>query len=136
MLALALPIKTRLQSLPQLTGWDVRSNMDETDRGVLPAADFRCVGAVPGVKKGGASMVSPVWRITLALRRGPSAPVQLDTAMTAVICALLGWQPGECGGRGWEPLVLERVSEPDLVDEGLAAYELDFSTSALYMGQQ
>ena len=43
--------------------------------------------------------------------------------------------PGQQQGRGWEPLALTRISEPMLATEGLVGYELAFSTTALYRGQ-
>ena len=135
MLALATPIKLRLAPLPQLTGWDVRTNTEDADRSVVPAADVRCVGADASAKQGGV-MVGPVWQVELVVRRGDTAADQLDQALAAVICSLQGWQPGECGGRGWEPLSLVRITEPVYADVGLVGYELSFSTSGLYTGQQ
>ena len=45
MLALTAPLMLRLQHLPQLAGWDVRTNTEPADRQLLPAADVRCTGA-------------------------------------------------------------------------------------------
>lgn len=136
MLALEAPIKARLQALPQLTGWAVRTGTDAADRAVVPAVHVRCAGAGVADRKAGAVLVAPEWQITLAVRRGPAAAEQLDSALSAVIESLHGWQPGQHGGRGWEPLTLARVTEPMLADEGVAGYQLDFSTGARYMGQQ
>ena len=136
MLALEAPLKSRLQALPQLTGWAVRTGTEHADRRVVPAVDVRCAGAAVVDRKSGAVMVSPEWQVTLVLRRGHEAATQLDAAMTAVIESLHSWQPGQCGGRGWEPLVLSRITEPLLSDDGLTGYELAFSTAGLYTGQQ
>lgn len=136
MLALEAPIKARLQALPQLTGWAVRVGTEHADRRLAPAVDVRCPGAAIGDRKAGAVMVVPEWQITLVLRRGDDAAAQLDAAMAAVVGSLLGWQPGQHGGRGWEPMALVRITEPLLAEEGLTGYELTFSTSAMYMGQQ
>lgn len=136
MLAIEPTIKARLQALPQLTGWAVRMGTEHADRRVVPAVDVRCAGASVADRKAGAVMVAPEWQITLVLRRGADAAAQLDAALAAVITSLHNWQPGQHGGRGWEPLALSRVTEPLLSDEGLTGYELTFTTGARYMGQQ
>ena len=136
MLALINPIKTRLETLPQLAGWHVRTNVEAADRRQLPAVDLRCVGAAASATKSGAVMVSPQWLVTLVIERGDTAAGQLDPAMSAVICALHGWQPGDFGGRGWEAMALVRITEPEFASEGVVGYELTFSTSGLYTGQQ
>ena len=136
MLALTTPLKDRLQALPQLTGWAVRTGTDAADRRVLPVADVRCTGARVADRKTGAVLVSPEWTVTLVLRRADDAADQLDAAMTAVIEAVHGWAPGKHSGRGWERLALLDISEPVFGDEGLAGYELTFGTAATYMGQQ
>lgn len=136
MLSLTAPLKTRLQALPQLTGWAVRTGTDNADRRVLPVADVRCTGARVGDRKTGALMLSPEWTVTLVLRRADDAGDLLDAAMTAVIESLHSWAPGQQGGRGWERLALMDISEPTFGDEGLAGYQLTFVTAASYMGQQ
>lgn len=136
MLALEPLLKTRLQSLPALTGWAVRTGTESADRRLVPAADVRCTGAQVPDSKTGAVMVSPEWTVTLVVRRSDDAAAQLDAAFAGVIASLHNWAPGQHGGRGWEPLRLGRVSEPNFADEGLAGYELLFSTAGSYMGQQ
>lgn len=136
MLALTNPIKTRLEALPQLAGWDVRTNVKAADRSKLPAVDLRCVGAAASATKTGAVMVAPQWLVTLMVERGDAAVERLDPAMTAAICSLHGWQPGQYGGRGWEAMALVRITEPEFASEGVVGYELTFSTSGLYTGQQ
>lgn len=135
MLALAIPLQQRLAALPQLTGWVVRTNTEAADRKPLPAVDVRCVGAAVADSKTGAAMVAPEWAVTLMVRRGDDASSLLDAALSAVICSLHGWAPGQHGGRGWEPLALARVQEPAFADEGVVGYELSFSTAARYLGQ-
>lgn len=136
MLALTTPLKTRLQALPQLTGWAVRTGTEDADRRVVPAADVRCVGAAITDRKQGAVMVAPDWQVTLVVRRGASAAELIDEAVDAVISSLHGWRPPQCGGRGWEALSLSRITELLLTDEGYAGYELTFTTAGLYTGQQ
>jgi len=136
MLALAAPLKARLQALPQLTGWQVRLGTDSADRRSTPAVDLRCTGAGVADSKTGAAMVSPEWTATLMVRRGADAADILDAAFAAVFESLHNWQPGQQGGRGWEPLRLARVQEPAFADEGVVGYEMSFSTAARYMGQQ
>lgn len=135
MLAIIAPLKARLDKLPQLTGWDVRTNTEEVDRSKLPAVDIRCVGATAAAKAGAVTL-SPQWRITLMVERGGAAAEKLDAAMGAVICSLHGWQPGQHGGRGWNRLELLSATEPDFASEGVVGYELTFSTAGLYEGQQ
>lgn len=136
MLALIAPIKNRLQALAPLAAWQVRTNTEDADRAALPMADVRCIGAGVSSQKAGAVVVEPQWTVVLVLRRGGTASAELDAALQAVIGALHGWQPGQHGGLGWEPLALQRISEPILADEGLVGYELTFSTQALYRGQE
>lgn len=136
MLALTAPLKARLQALPQLTGWAVRTGTEDADRTVVPAADVRCAGAnVPDVKQG-AVMVQAAWQVTLVVRRGDQAAEQLDAALSAVICAVHGWKPGVCGGRGWERFNLASVTEAQYASEGMGGYELTFTTAASYTSAQ
>lgn len=135
MLALIAPLKSRLDKLPQLTGWDKRTHTEDADRSVLPAVDIRCVGATAAAKAGAVTL-SPQWRITLVVERGSAAAEKLDAAMGAVICSLHGWQPGQHGGRGWNQLALLSATEPDFASEGVVGYELTFSTAGLYTGEQ
>lgn len=135
MLSLTTPIKTRLQALPALTGWAVRTNAEDADRATVPAADLRCLGASVADRRGSGVLVSPEWTVTLVVRRSATAAQEIDAALAAVIEALHGWMPGQQQGRGWEPLALTRISEPMLATEGLVGYELAFSTAALYRGQ-
>lgn len=136
MLALITPIKTRLQALAPLAAWQVCTNTEDADRTNLPLVDLRCLGAGVSSQRIGAVMVDPQWTVTLISRRGDTTAAELDTVLDAVIGALHGWQPGQHGGRGWERLALQRISEPMLVEEGLVGYELTFSTQALYRGQE
>ena len=135
MLSLTTPIKARLQALPALTGWAVRTNAEDADRATVPAADLRCLGASVADRRGSGVLVSPEWTVTLVVRRSATAAQEIDAALAAVIEALHGWMPGQQQGRGWEPLALARISEPMLATEGLVGYELAFSTTALYRGQ-
>lgn len=136
MLALATPLKTRLQTLAQLTGWDVRVGTELADRRQVPAADVRCSVAGVADSRTGAAMVAPEWTVTLVVRRSDTAADELDAAFAAVCASLHAWQPGQVAGRGWEPLALQRVTEPLFADEGLAGCELTFRTAARYMGHQ
>lgn len=136
MLALEPLLKARLQTLSALTGWQVRTGTELCDRRTVPAADVRCTGAAVADSKAGRATVLPDWTVVLVVRRSDVAAEQIDAAFAAVVESLHNWMPGQQGGRGWEPLRLGRVSEPLFNDEGLAGYELTFSTSAVYRGQQ
>lgn len=135
MLALSNPLKLRLQALPQLAGWSVRTGAEAADRTLLPAVDVRCGGAQVADSKTSAAMVQPEWVVTLMVRRGDAAADQIDAAFAAVMAALHNWQPGQQGGRRWEPLRLARVAEPQFADEGLVGCEMSFFTGAKYDGQ-
>lgn len=134
MLALAAPLKARLQALPALTGWQVRLGTDSADRRSLPAVDVRCTGASVLDSRTGAAMVAPEWTATLMARRDGDAAALLDAAFAAVFGSLHNWAPGQHGGRGWEALRAVRVQEPAYADEGVTGYEITFTTAARYMG--
>lgn len=136
MLAISTPVKARLQALPALTGWAVRLGHEEADRRLLPAVDVRCSGAAVTTRSSStATQLSPEWQITLVVKRGDEAAEQIDAALQAVIGSLHNWQPGQQGGRGWERLVLTRITEPVFDQSGVAGYELGFTTAATYHGQ-
>ena len=136
MLALTTPLKQRLQQLPALAGWDVRTGTEVSDRRPMPAVDVRCIGADVADSKTGAAMVAPQWSVTLVVRRSDSAADQLDAAFAAAFASLHNWMPGQHGGRGWEPLRLTRATEPLFSDDGIVGCELTFATAARYIGQQ
>ena len=134
MLSLTAPIKTRLQALPALTGWAVRTGTEQADRRIVPVADVRLTGArVPESDVG--VLVSPEWTVTLVVRSSEIAADQLSAAFAAVIESLQNWAPGEVAGRRWDRLRLVRATPPDFVDEGMAGVEIAFSTSASFDGQ-
>ena len=137
MFALNAPIKARLQSLPALAGWTVRTSTDLEDRDTPHrAVDVRVPGGgVAGVRSG-AVMVQPGWSLVLAVRRSATAADELEAAFAAVIEAMHGWAPGQHAGRGWEPLQLAAVADAVFAEDGLAGVELTFSTQALYRGQE
>lgn len=137
MFALNAPIKARLQALPALAGWTVRTSTDLEDRDTPHrAVDVRVPGGgVAGVRSG-AVMVQPGWSLVLAVRRSATAANELEAAFAAVIEAMHGWAPGPHAGRGWEPLQLAAVADAVFADAGLAGVELTFSTQALYRGQE
>jgi hypothetical protein len=134
MLAVAPLIKTRLQALPALTGWAVRLWHEGGDRRPVPAVDVRCSGAAV-MPKTTAAQIQPEWQVTLVVNRAADAATLLDAALDAVVGSLHNWHPGEAGGKRWEPLVLMRITEPIFQEQGLAGYELGFTTLSLYRGQ-
>ena len=134
MLALTAPLMLRLQHLPQLAGWDVRTKIEHAPRDKYPAADVRCTGANVPPNQADIVTLSPEWTVTLAVRHSDAAAAQLEAAFAAVVAALQGWQPGQHSGRGWTALRLVAAKEPLFTDTGLAGIELFFSTSAKYHG--
>ena len=136
MFALNAPIKARLQSLPALAGWTVRTSTELVDRATLPAVDVRVPGGGVAGARSGAVMVQPGWSLVLAVRRSATAANELEAAFAAVIEAMHGWAPGQHAGRGWEPLQLAAVADAVFAEDGLAGVELTFSAQALYRGQE
>lgn len=136
MLAISSAIKSRLQALSALTGFAVRLAHEGGDRRLVPAVDVRCSGAGVNVRGSStATQLTPEWQITLVVNRGEDAAEQLDAALEAVIGSLHNWQPGQHGGRGWERLVLSRITEPVFEPSGVFGYEMAFTTAATYHGQ-
>ena len=134
MFALIAPIKTRLLALASLAGWDVRSEDVDADRTGLPAADVRCVGAEAQDSETVGVTLDPVYAVTLAVKRGPTAGAELEAALAAVIGSLHNWTPGSQGGTHWRRLSLQLVRPPEFSETGVVAYELTFATSAVYHG--
>lgn len=134
MFALIAPIKTRLQDLAPLDGWQVRSEDVDADRTGLPAADVRCVGAQAQDSETVAVTLDPVYAVTLAVKRGPAAGAELEGALTAVVGSLHNWHPGSHGGAHWRRMSLQLVRPPEFSETGVVAYELTFATSAVYHG--
>lgn len=133
MLALEPILKARLQALPALTGWAVRTGTDLVDRRLLPAAQVACEGAgVAGAQASGVK-VEPSWSVTLVVRRSDEAADQLDAAFSAVVVGLHGFVPGQVAGRYWSALALRRVEAPIFDDSSVAGIVLTFSTGAAYL---
>lgn len=135
MLALESHLKNRLKALTALTGWAVRGGTELTDRRPVPVADVRCTGAHTTDSEASVVTLDPVWTVTLVVPRSDQAADQLDAALAAVIASLHNWYPGMLAGRPWRRMALQTVREPDFVTEGQAAYELIFTSSAVYHGQ-
>lgn len=136
MLALSAPLCARLAAMPVLSGWDVRNDIEHSNRQPLPAVDVRCDDA--GVTKPRSSsglLLTPMWRVTLAVKRSDVAVATLDDALSGVIESLHNWMPGQHGGRHWEPLQLVQVVHQPFQDSAVVGYELTFSTGAKYTGQ-
>lgn len=134
MFALETPLIARLQALPALAGWEVRSSAAEVSRAPVPAAEVRCEGAAPTDSRGATSLVAVLWGVRLVVKRDPGAMAQLDGVLHAVIASLHNWLPGTEGSRAWQRLQLHEV-RPDFADEGLVEYAIVFKTSARYDGQ-
>lgn len=135
MLALVPAIAARLAALPALAGWEVRTSLEAADRKGFPAVDVRCTAAAVADRKTGAALVSPEYTVTLMARRADGVADALDAVFAATVGALHNWRPGSQGGRNWEPMALQRVSEALFSDAGVAGYELGFTSAATYMGQ-
>lgn len=134
MLALTAPLMLRLQHLPQLAGWDVRTNTEPVDRQLLPAADVRCTGADAQDSEAQAVTLEPVYTVRLIVRRAPEAAEQLDAALAAVVGALHNWRPGRVGARQWRRIALRVAREAEFIDNGQAGYELVFTSSTVLHG--
>lgn len=129
-------LDARLTALPALSGWQVRHGRDLEDRSVVPAATYACRGATPQGQRKNGLMLEPVWAVTLTHKRTTEGESALATALTDVIESLHGWKPEvPSGARGWEPLQLRAITEPEFFDAGLIGYVLSFTTAGLYRGQ-
>lgn len=133
MFAPAAPILARLAALPPLAGWAVRSVAEEGSRKTLPAIELECIGAEMQDARNGAALVAVEWAVHLVVGRSATAFAQLDAAFAAVIGALHHWTPGTAAP-SWSPLMLARVNQPEIVDQGLIAYSISFTTQAVYRG--
>lgn len=136
MISLLAPTKARLQPLAALAGWTLMTATEDVDRRAVPRAAIGFASASVPSAKTTAAQVQPVVAITLVVKRGAGADAALEAAFSAVIEQLHNWYPGEHGGRGWEPMRLAQVTEPDFDgEEGLAGITLALTTQALYHGQ-
>ncbi len=134
MLALITPIKERLQALPQLAGWDVQTGTETADRRLRRVIDVRCTGADAQDSETQSVRLNPAYTITIVVPRSNDAAGQLDDALAAVVGALHNWHPGRIGARQWSRVALRVAREAEFTDTGLAAYELVFTTGAVYDG--
>ena len=93
MFALNAPIKARLQSLPALAGWTVRTSTELVDRATLPAVDVRLPGGGVAGARSGAVMVQPGWSLVLAVRRSATAADELEAAFAATRIRVADGEP-------------------------------------------
>lgn len=135
MFALEAPLIARLQALPALAGWEVRSSAAEVSRTTVPAIEVRCEGARVADQRMSAAAVGVSWGVHLIAERAAGVTDALDAVFGAVVGSLHNWSPGSVGGRGWQPLKLSTVQQPEFAEQGLVAYSLIFDTSARYDGQ-
>ncbi len=135
MFALEAPLLARLQALPALAGWDVRSGIAEMSRTAVPAVEVRLDGARLADQRMSAANVTALWRVDLIHTRSAAAMEALDTAFAAVLGSLHNWAPGSVAGRAWQPVRLAAVQPPEFAEQGLVAYSLIFETAARYDGQ-
>lgn len=134
MFALEAPLIARLQALPALDGWDVRSAVAEVSRTAAPAAEVRCEGAAMLDPRGATSLLAVMWGVHLIAKQGAETMAQLDGAMAAVVASLHNWLPGTEGARAWQRLQFVEA-RPEMVEQGLVSYALVFKTSARFDGQ-
>lgn len=134
MFALATPIKTRLAALSSLSGWQVRTNLEEVTHTTFPAVEIRVEKGGAGAK-GGAVGVDVVWGVRLIAEKGAETEAALDAAFWATVASLHNWLPGTAAGVPWQPMQLVGA-EMDDAEQGLVAYSLIFRTSATQVGQR
>lgn len=138
MLQLETVIVDRLRSeLP--AGWSVKGEAtDAGDRRPGPSsrvAVVALIGTAAPEGKTTAVLLRPTWAVTLASRRGPATPAEVDAALIATIRALHNWPVPNTGGLSWVPFELGQVQVPPPMDDGLTGLEITFTTGALYRGQ-
>ena len=125
MLALEKLMAQRLRELPALTGWAVRTGTDDADRRPVPAVDVRMGGASVPSGNQRSVQLQPEWQVVLVSKRSSDAADVLDGVIEAVIAALHNWRP-----------VASRVLPVDVVDVALIGFELTFTTTSVFNGQQ
>ena len=135
MFALATPLQARLAAIPALAGWTVRDNSTMASRTGTPAVELVAEGASVADVRNTAALVEVRWGVSLIVLQGPAATALLDLAFAAVVESLHNYQPGAQGGRVWQPLRLQSVSQPEFAEQGQVQYRLLFVTSARYNGQ-
>lgn len=134
MFALATPIKNRLAALSALSGWQVRTNLEEVTRTTTPAVEIRVEDGGASAK-GGAVTVDVLWGVHLIAAKGAATEAALDAAFWAVMASLHNWMPGTAGGVPWGPMQLVKPEMGD-AEQGLVEYSLIFRTSATQVGQR
>lgn len=122
---------TGLSPAWQVYGFSVSTG----ERASFPQASVMFAEATVSDTKTGAVNVMPGFRVTLAVRKGLTAPARLDEAVAAVIASLHNWAPGASGDRNWNRLALMTMAPPQYADDGVVGIELTFSTHARYDGQ-
>lgn len=127
-------IRARLGAQAALAGWAVRSAAAEGSRKTVPAIEVQCMGADVEETGANAALVNGEWAVHLVVAYSATAMADLDAAFAAVVTALHGWTP-PATGREWHPLRLTGVQLPQFSEQGLIAYSLSFTTSALYYGE-
>ena len=134
MLALEKLMAQRLRELPALTGWAVRTGTDDADRRPVPAVDVRMGGASVPSGNQRSVQLQPEWQVVLVSKRSSDAADVLDGVIEAVIAVLHNWRP--VASRAWTELKLVRVLPVDVVDVALIGFELTFTTTSVFNGQQ
>lgn len=134
MFALESPMIARLQALPALSGWQVRSSESEVSRRSLPAVEVQCDGVDVAESRNTAALVGVAWGVHLIAQYSPDAMAALDDAFAAIVASLHNWTPGTEGGRAWQRLQLQQVRR-ETTEQGLVAYTMTFKTAARYDGQ-
>ena len=132
MLLLESAIKTRLQALVVLDGWQIRGASEHCDRSQTPAIEIRMVGAAPGDVSREAAQLEPRWSCVLLAKRSAQAAADLDAAMTAVIGGLHGFKPVSASGRTWSELKVAGVREAEFSDAGLVGYSVEFTCVSVF----
>lgn len=134
MFALEAPLIARLQALPALDGWEIRSAVAEVSRTAAPAAEVRCEGAEMLDPRGATSLLAVLWGVHLIVKHSATAMAELDVALAAVVGSLHNWLPGTEGARAWQRLQFVEA-KPEFIEQGLVSYAIVFKTSARFDGQ-
>lgn len=134
MLAMTTRIQERLRALPMFADWDVRTDLEHSDRQPLPAIDVRCGPAGVTDSENSKALLAPTYAVILVVKRSSSAAGQLDQAMQCVIASLHNWRPGNVAGHAWRRMVLSSVGLGPDDDPSAASYLITFTTSAVYQG--
>lgn len=134
MFALVTAIQERLQSMPQLAGWDVRRYSDVGERNGTAMVDVSVGPSQVEDSEVRGVVVNPLYIVRLAHRISDDSPLLLDAAVKAVIEKLHNWYPRDVDGQHWKRMALDGFRGDDSPATGFDGCVLAFSCGTTFDG--